>query len=283
MTTTGSDITVVLSGGTTNINVNDSLGGDPSAAPVVTSALNNLFADISSEESADGKEDYRCIYIFNDGDTPIYDLEVWIYEDYTDGATMEIGIKEQDESQRITITGDQVTGGKVTLSYGTVSFDSEYNSDLSVWSSTLEETLLDLINPTTEDPFFKSLNVVAENSGSDTLIFNINFSAKDGKRNFEKINVESNELVPLGAINVIITAPQEGSPINTIAPEINVETTPPGGVSFFAATETSAISLPRLAPSEGFPLWIKRVIPAGTTAQESDGFRIRMRAESLET
>ena len=81
---------------------------------------------------------------------------------------------------------------------------------------------------------------------------------------------------------MFISTPSEGSPINTIAPEINVEVTPPGGVGFFAASELSPIELPKLAPDEGFPLWIKRVTEAGVEAKERDGFKLRFSAQSME-
>lgn len=279
MSTNADSISVVLSGGTVNINPNDSIGGDPSSTPVLSGVLNNLFDDVSPEESRDGYEDYRCIYFFNDGDTTVYSIKVWIYDDFSEGAEMELGVENRDETQRITLSGAVVTGGSLTLSYKGQNFVSNYNADLGVWATELQDTLNNLSDGMGGN-FFGDVSVVAQNAGADTVIFDIRFSGEDGKRNHDKFEEVSNDLTPLGNVDVFITVPQEGAPINTIAAEINLETTPPGGVGFFAASETTPIELPKLAPDEGFPLWVKRNISAGAEPKENDGFILRFSAQS---
>ena len=281
MTTKATDISTVLSGGSNNIDANASLGGNPSFSPVTTDVLNNLFSDISIEESGEGKEDYRCIYFFNDGDTTVFNLSLWIIEQITDGATIEIGIDDRDEIQRITLSGDAITGGSFTLSYKGVSFVSDYNSDLGIWATALETSLLELVNPATNKTFFQELSITAQSNGPDVVIFDIEFSGKDGKRGFDRLVLEDNSLTP--DVEVEITTPREGSPINTIAPEIDVETTPPGGVGFFVASEISPIVFYKFFSDDGFPMWVKRVTPVDAVAKENDGFRLRFSAESLES
>ncbi len=278
MTTTADDISVVLSGGTVNINPNNSLGGDPSSAPLLNDSLNNLFDDVTSDESADGIEDYRCVYVFNDGDTTVWSVQLWINADSSDGATVEIGIEDRNEVQRLTITGG-VSGGSLTLQYNGTEFTTNYQSDLSVWASQLENTLQEL---TDENLLFTHVNVTAQNGGNGTVIFDIKWSGTDAKRNFDKIESVENSLEPNGSVDISLTTPSQGSPVNTIASEINVETTPPGGVGFFVASQISPLFIPRLNPDEGFPLWVKRVVPAGTVAKENDGFTLRISAQSLE-
>ena len=95
--TNANDISVVLSGGTTNINVNNSLGGNPSSSPITNNVLNNLFDDVAPKETEIGHEDYRCIYFFNDGSTPIFLINVWITSDFIGGATVELGIEQVNE------------------------------------------------------------------------------------------------------------------------------------------------------------------------------------------
>src|SRR5574343_85549 len=128
MTTKADQISVVLSGGTSNIDPNQSLGGDPSNTSIVSGNLNNLFDDVSAEEGRDGVEDYRCIYFFNDGDTTIYSLKLFISSDSTE-TLLGLGIESRNEIQRITI-GSGVTGGSFTLSYKNVEFVSNYHTDL---------------------------------------------------------------------------------------------------------------------------------------------------------
>lgn len=277
--TSADDISLVLSGGTVNLNPNASLGGEPSSNPITSAVLNNLFADISSDQSTDGYEDYRCIYMFNDGQTSVYSIEVWISSDDDDGSTMEIGIEDQNENQRITISGAALTGGSLTLSYKGKTFTTNRNSDLGVWATDIQTKILAMTDDD-DKKFFNSVSVIAQNAGASTVIFDIIFSGIDAKRNWDKFNVETNSLSPSG-VNVLITTPKEGAPINTIASEINLETTPPGGVGFFAASEISPITIPVLHPNEGFPLWIKRTTPPGTLAKENDGFILSFKAESL--
>jgi len=276
--TSASDITVVLSGGTTNINPNLSLGGGPSSSPIATATLNNLFDDVTSDETDEGHEDYRCIYFFNDGDTTIYDVEVWISDDFDDGATMEIGVEFHDESQRLTLLEGPITGGHIRRAYDSNEFDSFYNASLSDWAEDIETQLnamAELQDVTVTAAF---VNVTVP---QDTIIFDINFINRDGKRNHPAIEVVSNQLEP-AVMPHVIEIPQQGFPINTIASEIGFETTPPGGVGFFAATEASPIALSYLGTGEGFPLWIKRTTPEGVAPKERDGFELRFSAQTLE-
>lgn len=282
MATNAEQISVVLSGGTVNINPNAALGGDPSSSPITTGVLNNLFDDVSPEEGRDGHEDYRCIYLFNDGETTIYNIKVYIHEDFEGGSTMELGIESRDETQRITINGGSMTGGSLELSYRGQPFTINHNSDLGVMATQLQ-TALRALTDNDDKKFFRDVTVTAQTAGSGTVIFDIRFVNRDGKRNHDKLEEVNNLLEPLGVIDVFITTPQEGAPINTIAPEINVETTPPGGVGFFAASLISPITLPRLDPDEGFPLWVKRTTEAGVEAKEKDGFKLRFSAQSMET
>lgn len=278
--TSGSDISLVLSGGTININPNDSLGGDPSSSPVVNAAINNLFADVTADQTEDGYEDYRCVYLFNDGDTSVYSFSLWIEQDFEGGAVAEVGITDRNESQRVTVSGGTPTGGSFTLSYKEEPFTVTFDSDLAVWAASFQ-TALDELEDGDGDLYFASVTVTAQSGGSGTTIFDIAFSGIDGKRNLDKFAVESNDLTG-GTFGLLVTAPSEGSPVNTVAPEINVETTPPGGVTFYVATRQSPITIPVLHPTDGFPLWIKRTVEAGAEAKEQDGFILSFRAESLQ-
>jgi len=283
MAISSSDISVVLSGGTANIDPNAALGGNPSASPVVDGSLNNLFDNLSSEQTEDGHEDYRCIYFFNDGESSIYDVALWIAEDFEGGATIELGTQLQDETQRITLSNGPITGGSMTLSYAGQQFTSNYNSSLAIWASTMEAQLKALTD-STGDHLLYDVSVSAQyaGTGSSTVIFDVLFTLRDGYRNHPVIQLVSEAFTPT-TVDVSIATLFEGSPINTIASEIGVETTPPGNVGFFAASESSPISLARLDPEDGFPIWVKRTAAAGTAAVEQDGFRLRFSAQTIGT
>ena len=275
-TTTGVDISVVLSGGGDNLNPDNSIGGSPSLTPVTSNIINNLFNDISSEQNLDGVEDYRCIYFFNDGETIIYNVEVFISEDYVGGAGMEIGVSSQDESQRILVSGIP-TGGSVAFSYDSNPVVLNYNSNLSTMALDFQNALNSLVDGDGK-PILEDVSITVQPIGP-SIIFDLLFSGQDGKKDHPTLTISSNDFTP--AMAVVVSTIQAGNPVNTIASEIGNSTTPPGGVGFFAANSGSPITLPKLHTGDGFPLWIKRVVPANTEAKANDGFNLRFQAESL--
>ncbi len=277
--TNANDISIVLSGGTTNINPNNALGGDPSSSPIVNNVLNNLFDDVAPKETDEGHEDYRCIYFFNDGDTPIFLVNLWIVSDVLGGSTIEVGVEQVDEIQRLTLDNATVTGGSFTLSFDGVEFTSDFNSDLGLWATTLQNTLNALLK--SGESILKNVVVNAQPVSATRLIFDVNFNGEDGSRNHPKFVLVSDDLTP-AVVDIFISAPQEGAPVNTIAAEIGLETTPPGGVGFFAPSEASPIAIPRLNSGDGFPLWVKRTTVADTDPKKDDGFTLRFAAETLE-
>lgn len=269
------DISLVLSGGTNNLDPNLSLGGNPSSLRITSNNLNNLFSDVTPEEAEVGKEDYRCLYLFNDGTDYVYNIEMWMTDEVSGGSSIEVGLQIQDEVQRITITGG-VTGGSFQLSYDNHTITSTFNSDLGVWATNLQTSLRAI---TSDDEFIlEDVVVTAQNVGT-TVIFDVSFRDENGSRNHDAFVIVSNSLTPTVTINV--STIQQGAPINTIAPTLDVETTPPGGVTFFIPTSQAPLSLPNLGPSDGFPIWFRRTTPVDATALADDGFSLRIRMQSL--
>lgn len=73
-----SDIKFFLSGGSTNTDGNDALGGAISSTEA-SSSLNALFDYVTGDESAAGDTEYRCIYIQNDHPSlTLYGTKIWI-------------------------------------------------------------------------------------------------------------------------------------------------------------------------------------------------------------
>lgn len=276
MVTKAGQISLVFSGGSTNLNPNNSLGGDPSSTPVTTNIINNIFDDVSPEQSKDGHEDYRCVYLFNDGDTTIYSVKIWTPNIPSEGVSIQLGTSYRDETQRITISGGVASGGNLTLSYLGTPFTTNYNSDLGAWSNQIQNLLNNLLDGNGKN-YFNDVVVIAQTAGSGTIIFDVKFSGLDGKRSHDKFAVVSNNLTP--SLNVLVSIPQIGAPINTIAPEINNETTPPGGV-VFSDTSVAPIQFPRLDPSDGIPIWFKRTVSSGADPVENDQFTMSFSAQS---
>lgn len=79
MAITSSDIKFYLSGGTSNTNVNASLGGAISTTEVTDNQLHNLFDKTLGTESTAGDIEYRCIYVKNThGSLELELAKIWI-------------------------------------------------------------------------------------------------------------------------------------------------------------------------------------------------------------
>lgn len=91
-----SDIKYILSGGTANADPNASLGGARStaggAAVITSDGLNNVWDNVSGDDSAAGDTEYRCIYIDNQhGSLTLTGAVCWI-ESNTSNANTDITI-----------------------------------------------------------------------------------------------------------------------------------------------------------------------------------------------
>lgn len=275
--TSGNDISVVLSGGTNNLDPNQSLGADPSSAPLRSGILNSLFPDVSADEATNGFTSYRCIYIFNDGDTAIYNVNMFIVTPST-ATTIAIGINDANEFQRILVTNaGSVTGGSLNISYEGQGADFAYNSDLATWCLAIQNFLNSLVDGQ-QQPVLSNVLITGQLSGT-SIIFDVHFNGNDGHRNHVPLVVVNN-LTPAGSTTAVITL-QDGSPINSITPDIGVETTPPTGVIFSQADQFAPIVLPRVESSEGYALWIQRTVAPNTVALADDEVVLRIHAESL--
>jgi hypothetical protein len=266
-----SNLSLVLSGGASNINPNLSLGGDPSSTKVNDNIINNLFGDVSQDSTiAAASEDYRCVYVFNDVGYPLEDVKIWMFYDIPEGADVLLGTTQQNEVQRISIQGT-IDSGFFTLSYdGDILPNVNYNSNLDDFAAELQTSLLNM---------FYSV-VVTHNVVSNTTIFDVEFTEKSGKRSYDLLSVYQNNLSPQADISV--SRIYAGYPINTIAPAISSANVTPANVPFYVPSSQSPISLPRLEVGDGFPLWIERSVPINATPKELDGFTMRITAQVME-
>ena len=273
------DISIVLSGGVNNINPNLSLGGDPSITPIGDNIINNLFSDVSPDQAASGSEDYRCFYFFNDSEQIIYNIKIWIESEVEGGSNIEMGIEEVDELQRMTVSVDTPASGKSTWRYETYLFDVLKYDKLEDYVAAFENSLNTLGSEA--DDLLETVSVSTPSSlGQPTIILDILFGDKDGKRNHEAIVLVVNDYIP-PSVTLTLNTIQQGAPINTLAPVIVNEFTAPGGVNFFVPSEQSPINLYKLRPAEGFPIWIKRITSANSTSVAGDGARIRFKLETI--
>jgi hypothetical protein len=262
------DIVYVLSGGTTNPDPENSLGGDPSSSPVL-SGLNNLFNNVSQDDAQNGLTDYRCIYIFNNSLVEtLWNSKIFTQGEISSGADSEVGFIFANEIQNLTVIGN-VTGGTLTLSYEGNNFTFSYSSNLSTWVANFQSAIRSVAT-------LEEVQISAQTSISVDLqtvtVFTILYTGTSGKRFHPILDVVANALTP----SAIVSASRSigGSPINSIATVIDHATTTPNGVVFSPATLEEPVVIGHLRSTDGFPVWIKRVTPPGTQPLAGDGFTI---------
>jgi hypothetical protein len=276
MPITVSQISLVYSGGSANSDPTLSLGGNSSVIPITNNQIDNIFDNVAPTDTQTGLTDYRCMYIFNDGDETVYNCQVWIASAVSGGSVISLGIAQQNEVQRITITG-AVTGGSMTLSFGGIQFTSVFDHSITVWGNNIALQMNGLLG-TDNQPILSGITVIGQTSNSISY-FDVTFSGLDGGRDQEMLTVIGNNFTPQQPISVTLLA--QGSPVNTIAPSISVKTTPPTGVAFGSPTPTNSITVSRLDSGDGFPIWAQRVTPAGAASLSQDGFIMNVQIESL--
>ena len=197
---TAADMSIVLSGGSSNLDPTKSLGGDPSSSPVAPNVLNNLFDDVSKDETAFGHEDYRCVYLFNDGPSPLYNLRLYVEQDFGVGTSVELGVERQNEVQTITI--GPAHGGELLLTYGQHTFSLPHNPSSAALASSLRSALLSVGPP--GDPLFRDVGVVGRDAPGGGSVLTASWSGRDGGRNLSPITLAQggNLLEPIGGPHV---------------------------------------------------------------------------------
>lgn len=90
------DIKFYLSGGVGNSDPNASLGGAISSTEVSGTALNNIFDDVSGDESSPGDVEYRGIYVKNThGSLTLQGAKLWLESEVASGADIAIALADE--------------------------------------------------------------------------------------------------------------------------------------------------------------------------------------------
>lgn len=88
MAIAASDLVMRLSGGSGNTDPNASLGGAKSSTAVTDNTLNNVWDNVSGDETTAGDTEYRCVYVHNGhGSLTAYSTKIWIDTDTTSTST----------------------------------------------------------------------------------------------------------------------------------------------------------------------------------------------------
>lgn len=255
------DITIVYSGGVQNTKQGESLGGFPSPVEV-GDEKNNLYSNVTSRQSTQGSTDYRCFYVFNDGDKAKYDVTLFIEYLNEIGSSIDLGMLLQNEIQRVAFSGGP-TGGQFRLSIQGVLTDwIVWNSDGTALAAAIQNAITDKVTTCT-----------VTNPTTDT--FNITFTGDYKNKAISLISVIKSSLTPSG-VDAQVTRLQSGSPINTIAPDTGNALIIPTGVPFFQPLNPG-VNVGTISPAEGFPVWVKRTVAAGFGAVDKDGFTLKLK------
>lgn len=270
-----SDIQFFLSGGNNNPYPNSSLGGQPSSFPL-TGGMNSLFSNVATEEAFAGKTDYRCFYIFNKSETDtLNDTEIYFEDQGFGGSNVMIGLQKATETQKISILGP-VTGGGLNLIYGTTPLEAFWMGSPAGFANDLQTKLRAL----TQGGFSLVPDVVVIPSApvGNRYDFSVTFAGASANKSHPLLVVVSggNNLTGPDTPIVSISKVTDGSPINSVAPALSLETVAPARVTFSTSDSSARLSVGRLGPGEGFPVWIRRVTSAGTEYSENDYFAFRI-------
>lgn len=117
----GSDLAYRLSGGASNTDAAASLGGAMSTVGggLITGAVNDLFDDVSGDESAAGDTEYRCMYVqMNNGSLTWTAIRAWLTaESASPGSEYAIGLDPAGvNGAATTVVDEQTAPAGVTFS-----------------------------------------------------------------------------------------------------------------------------------------------------------------------
>ena len=262
-----------------SINPPSSLGGSPS-----TEIINKyLFADVTKEEILSGTTDYKCFYIKNNSSIDsLFDVSISIDAKYED-TYVEFGF------EGITIDGSTIYFSEdeqyLTLDFNSqsignnnffIKFEQEdpieffWNGSYSDLKSQLQTKLSNIE---------KLSSVEVENPTQITIggVTKVTYPIKiPNKRSNEILVVQENNMSPNIEINIqkII----EGGPVNRVAQEILTSKNSPN-IDFISSN--NKIVLGTIYPQDYIAIWIKRIIPANTSARDGDGFTVTLEATGV--
>ncbi len=114
MAVTAANILFFYTGGGTNSDPNASLGGG-AGNPVFSTALNNLFDNVSAAESGAGDTEYRCLIVYNDHTTDsLYDVKIWADETTSSSTALALGLDALD-TDPVTIADESTAPVGITF------------------------------------------------------------------------------------------------------------------------------------------------------------------------
>ena len=259
------EIGFFYSGGPNNSSSALSIGGNPSNFPILGST-NNLFPNVTATDAILGKTDYRCFYLYNNSSTAILaDSSIYVLSQQTGGSTVQIGVAKVTEVQTVLVSGD-VGSGDIVLKYDQSQFSVQWDSSTTVLAENMVSGLVSVGVLGAEVSIGTSIQSVRSIS--------VSFKGQSDNRSHPLLELYENNLDTSPAITISREA--SGSPINSIATQIAVDTATPSKVEFSTTSPAQRISIGSLQPGDGFPVWIRRTTPADADFLQTDNFVFRI-------
>jgi hypothetical protein len=197
----------------------------------------------------------------------LYDFSV--YNQNSSAAVCYIGLDKKNDIQKITLSGSPISGNLV-LNYDGDDFTVEFSSNTQQLALNFQQQLIDL-----------GLLGVIVTTEAKTGYYNIliNFESDSGFKYHPLISLVSNNLSP--STEFFINKIQDGSPINIIVPKTQSILSEPENITFDLITPINPIYLASLKPNEGIPIWLKRVVPAGTSKSGALNFQFKIKGRII--
>jgi|GEM_PF-2613868 len=296
-----SDIVLLLSGGSDNTLPQYSIGGDPSTSIINnTHSLNNLFSNPTPDQLQLGLVDYRCIYIFNKNATlGLKDVQILTTDPIReDGSQIldisyAMGSSLATEVQGIKIDGTAISGTFKLRVGSQLTAAIPFSTDVVVCTDNIQTALRLLtgmsdvaslagvvVNPFTSPMPMPSGDPLRLNT---IYYYTVSFLGAADNRAYELMQIVDNTLVDglSQPVYANISRLSVGSPINSIAPQLDSDIIAPNGVTFVATSEASPLILGgTLQAVDIVPIWIRRTINAtgDSLTKQSVTFKIRAMA-----
>ncbi len=262
------DISIVLSGGAYNPKPHLSLGGPPSYQLVVGLA-NNIFGNVSLEQTETGHTDYRCVYILNTSEFhSLYQTKLFTKTPQpSGGALVRLGFQLVYDKQTIVVSGPASGGSftiRFTLGTETVQGTVDHSDSINVWSANLKTAIEAMIG--------KTGVTVSAKTKTDLAVFTVTFP---DYRYYPTLEVADNSLVG-DEVSVGISKFQNGGPVNRNADTVDSGTSKPPNVVFADTTHLDPFEVGTLGPGDFIPVWIEREVGPNTLQKAADGFALRI-------
>lgn len=258
-----SDFTFVYSGGRGNRDHERSLGGPASVQAIVGPVLDNLFNDLKPQDKVLGRVDWRCFYVFNGNATDaLYNSKIFISSETAGGAGVDLGFLLLRDRQKVSL-GSLPGGGSATFGYAGGEVSADWGGGLAAFAANLAAGLNEVAG-----------RGVAGVRDVGAVDFTIEFS---GSKAEPVLTVPGNTL----GVAVVVSKEQTGSPVNTVAVQVDTPTTPPSGVALSHPTADDPVFLGNLFPGDGFPVWVRRTLLSTAEDVNPDGFTVRLSGEPV--